>query len=59
MNLKRNRDIGDEFDLVLGLDKLFDHMDVELDVGYFVPGSAFEANDHPALWVALKLEWNF
>ena len=48
-----------EFDLVFGLDKLYGHLDIELDVGYFVPGHAFQNNDHPALWVALQFEWNF
>lgn len=54
-----SRDIGEEIDLIVGLDDIFGHMDVEIDVGYFVPGSAFDVNDHPALWCALQLEWNF
>ncbi|MFN0057713.1 MAG: alginate export family protein [Planctomycetota bacterium] len=54
-----SRDVGEEIDLVLGLNKLLKRFDVELDLGYFTPGNAFQGNEHPALWVALQLELNF
>lgn len=54
-----SRDLGREFDMVIGLEEVFGRFDAELDVGYFEPGSAFDTNNHPALWVALQLEWNF
>ena len=52
--LRRHRD------LVIGVDKFFKHLDVELDLGYFLPGEAFsDDEDDPAWWVQLQFEWNF
>ncbi|MGE3163959.1 MAG: alginate export family protein [Planctomycetota bacterium] len=52
-------DIGEEIDLIIGLDKLFRHLDVEIDVGYFIPGRAFGESDRPAFWLGVQMEWNF
>lgn len=54
-----SRDLGDEIDVVIGFSGLMDHLDVEIDFGYFTPGRAFEAENHPALWAAIQFEWNF
>lgn len=54
-----DRDIGREIDLVVGLDDIWRNYDLELDIGYFVPGSAFGNEDDPALWIALQIERNF
>ncbi len=54
-----SRELGEEIDLVLGFDKLAERVDIEVDLGYFLPGDAFGADDHPALWVAVQVEWNF
>ncbi|MFQ5653284.1 MAG: alginate export family protein [Planctomycetota bacterium] len=54
-----SREIGREFDLVIGVEKLLRRFDVEVDIGYFMPGRAFEVDDDPALWVQVQVEWNF
>lgn len=54
-----DRDIGQEVDLIFGVDDLWEHLDIELDLGYFRPGSAFAAVDDDAYWAALQLEWSF
>ena len=55
-----SRDLGQEIDVVFGLDKIFGHFDLELTYGYFVPGDAFANNDDdPAMFVAVQFEWNF
>ena len=52
-------DLGMEFDLVLGLSDLWGAWDFELDIGYFIPGDAFETTDDPATWVAMQIEYKF
>lgn len=52
-------DIGEEIDLIIGFDKILGHMDIEIDLGYFEPGRAFDTNRHPAFWLGVQLEWNF
>ncbi|MCA8960505.1 MAG: alginate export family protein, partial [Planctomycetes bacterium] len=52
-------DIGNEIDVVVGVDDLWGRVDIELDFGYFTPGDAFLTDDHPALWTAVQLEWTF
>ena len=52
-------DIGTEWDLVLGLEKLRDRWDVEVVIGYFIPGSAFGPAADPSLWAVMQLEYNF
>ncbi len=52
-------DIGQEIDLVIGLDKVWGDWDLEIDFGHFLPGAAFESNDDPATWLAVQLEYNF
>ena len=44
---------------MLGLNKVFGHWDLEIDLGYFQPGDAFETDDDPAYWLAVQLELNF
>jgi len=52
-------DLGQEFDIVLGLDKLWGHWDLELDLGWFEPGKAFRPLRDSAGWIALQIEFNF
>lgn len=53
-----DRDLGQEIDIIFGVDDLWKRVDIELDLGYFIPGSAF-VDDEPAFWAALQLEWSF
>lgn len=50
-------DIGDEIDLILGIEDYFP-LEVELVAAYFAPGSAFAIRDD-AWFAAVKMEWNF
>ncbi len=54
-----HRDLGTELDLVFGMTKIRDDFDVELEVGYFRPGPAFDLEADPAWFTSLQLEYNF
>ncbi len=54
-----SRDLGSEIDIIVGVDDLWDHCDLEFDFGYFMPGDAFTADHHPALFAAVQIEWSF
>ena len=53
-----DKELGSEIDIVIGADKLINHLDLELGMGYFFPGDAFP-NADPAQWIRLQIEWNF
>lgn len=53
-----NRDVGDEVDFILGLEKL-KNIDVKLTVGFFMPGSAFRPSTDTASRTKLQIEYNF
>ena len=46
----RSRRLGSEVDLILGLQEIYDHLEVKAVVGYFSPGSAFP-DRHGGAWV--------
>ncbi|HSF96369.1 MAG TPA: alginate export family protein [Thermohalobaculum sp.] len=51
------RDIGDEFDLVIGL-KEMDHLAIEMVGGVFLPGAAFDKRD-PAFFAGMTVQMKF
>jgi len=54
-----HRQLGSEVDLVLGFAELWEDYDLDFEVGYFMPGSAFGASADPAWFTSLQLEYNF
>jgi hypothetical protein len=50
---------GVKSDLVLGFAELWEDYDLDFEVGYFMPGSAFGASADPAWFTSLQLEYNF
>ncbi|MFQ5844187.1 MAG: alginate export family protein [Planctomycetota bacterium] len=52
-----SRNVGDAFDLVVGIDR-WHRFGVEIVLGWFLPGSAFDRRDH-AMFLGFQLEWNF
>jgi len=53
------RDLGTELDLVLGVTELWEYYDLDLEVGYFQPGSAFGSTAEGAWFTSIQLEYNF
>ncbi len=53
-----HRDLGSEVDWVMGAD-LTDSLEMELVLGYFMPGAAFDAPADNALFLGLEFEYNF
>lgn len=54
-----HRQLGSELDLVLGFAELWEDYDLDFEVGYFMPGSAFGTSADPAWFTSLQLEYNF
>ncbi|MDE0959583.1 MAG: alginate export family protein [Planctomycetota bacterium] len=54
-----HRQLGSELDLVLGLAELWDDYDLDFEIGYFIPGSAFANSADHAWFTSLQLEYNF
>jgi hypothetical protein len=54
-----HRELGTELDLVLGLTKLWNNYDLDLEIGFFQPGSAFVTTADPAWFTSIQLEYNF
>lgn len=53
-----SRDIGSAIDLVFGVD--FQRLSVELELGYFMPGAAFDADeDDPAFFMETEFKYRF
>jgi alginate production protein len=50
--------VGDEIDFILGLEKI-KNVDIELTVGFFRPGEAFNPNTNIASNAKLQIEYNF
>jgi len=53
----RSNHLGSEFDLVVGIEQ-WEHLEIELVGGYFLPGDAFDSSDSSWL-LAAKLNYNF
>ena len=53
-----NKSIGDEIDLILGYEKLW-NIDLDMTVGFFRPGSAYHPNTETASRSKLQIEYNF
>ena len=54
----RAHHLGREIDLVIGI-KEFDHVDMELVGGVFLPGRAFDDDNDPAWFFESKIEFKF
>lgn len=54
-----HRELGTELDLVLGLTELWNNYDLDLEIGYFQPGSAFVTTADPAWFTSIQVEYNF
>ena len=54
-----HRELGTELDLVLGLTEFGNNCDLDLEIGYFQPGSAFVTTADPAWFTSIQLEYNF
>ena len=52
------RDLGNAYELILGLED-FRPMEMELVLGWFVPGSAFRPEGDAAMFLTFQIEWNF
>ena len=54
-----DRDLGSEIDLVIGLNDVFDQIDMEFEVGYFMPGSAFGSEPDDSWFSSVQFKYYF
>jgi alginate production protein len=54
----RNREVGDEIDLIAGYREI-QNLDMEVTLGYFMPGRAFREGSDDAFFANVKLQYSF
>lgn len=52
-------DLGSELDLVIGLNDVFDQIDMEIEAGYFMPGDAFGTDPDPGWFSSIQFKYFF
>jgi hypothetical protein len=55
----KSRHLGSGVDLILGLQEIFDHLELKAVLGYFAPGSAFPDRQGGAWVVRTEVQFRF
>jgi alginate production protein len=55
----RSRHLGSGIDLILGLQEIYDHLELKAVLGYFAPGSAFPERNGGAWVVRTEVQFRF